>query len=400
MVIPEDLNNLFEEVNRFRKNLSKDNLKCRQDLNLNNRKLDKLNCFRKHLLEIRNRINKDPGKFSDLKEIKECIFTVDRYCVEIDAILKDRVQSSSNSETMGEKFDLRTAASLIPQMNGSEAVTKQLIDGIELYDSLLDDSGKTLLTKYVLKTKLTESAKIRLKCDYVSNESLIEDLRIHFISVKSTSALALKLTNAKQGSKAVEDFGKSIEQLMVDLTITQAEGKQESVNVLTPINEKLAINSFANGLQNYQLRTIIKARNYNKLSDAIRGAKDEEMSLPEKSQQVFHMRGRGRHFSTGQRRSTGGTRYFNSNSTFRGNRGSHYRGTNRGRTQNIYSRGNTNPSNTNRGNSYYNFNNYRGRGTRNYFLNQNGSDMSNSNGTRADPPQGNSNSEMFFRAPH
>lgn len=66
---------------------------------------------------------------------------------------------------MGENFDLRTAASLLPSMDGSEEATKQLIDAIELYSELLDQSSKPLLVKYILKAKLNQNAKCRLNKD-------------------------------------------------------------------------------------------------------------------------------------------------------------------------------------------------------------------------------------------
>ena len=43
---------------------------------------------------------------------------------------------------MTEKFDLRTAASLLAVMIDSEVVTRQLIDSIELYGTMLDDTNK------------------------------------------------------------------------------------------------------------------------------------------------------------------------------------------------------------------------------------------------------------------
>ncbi|KAL3279744.1 hypothetical protein HHI36_017252 [Cryptolaemus montrouzieri] len=66
-----------------------------------------------------------------------------------------------------------------------------------------------------------------------------------------------------------------IEELMVDLTISQSEGDADAAKILTATNEKIAINSFTNGLRDTELGTIIKSRNYSKLSDAIVAAQDE-----------------------------------------------------------------------------------------------------------------------------
>ncbi|KAJ3659809.1 hypothetical protein Zmor_011477 [Zophobas morio] len=161
---------------------------------------------------------------------------------------------------MTEKFNLKTATSLLPLMNGNESVTKQLIDAIELYDSLLDNDGKQALTNYVLKARLTESAKIRLKNVYASNALLVQDMRRFLLTTKSVASLSTQLVQIRQNNMSIEDFRRKVENLLVELTIAQADGNSEALQILRETNEKLAINAFASGLQNPELHTIIKAR--------------------------------------------------------------------------------------------------------------------------------------------
>lgn len=394
---------LLEELRVFHRNLGKDSKERRSDISIINRNLGKLERLGVDLRNYRKEINEGNYQLDAkvLTEVKANVDLINKYFSAIEKILKDRLASCEVLEesvgTMSEKFDLKTASGLIPSMNGTEVVTKQLIDAIELYDSLLDDNGKRLLTKFVLKTKLDESAKIRLNQDYATNQLLINDLRKHFLTVKSAAALSVKLNNARQGSKPIEEFGKSIEELLVDLTITQAEGNQDKVNILRGVNEKIAINSFANGLQNSQLRTIIKARNYSNLSNAIRGAKDEEITFTDKSdrssQNFFYIRGRG--FSRGARFFRGNTR-LNNNNNFRNNNQNHRgfnldgHGPSRGKFQNF--RGNFSRPRTFRNNHTFRHNNF---GHRNYFL-QNSENQSISNSVNAEQSQSNL---QFFRAP-
>lgn len=50
---------------------------------------------------------------------------------------------------------------------------------------------------------------------------------------------------------------------MINLPTSQSDDDDDNtIQILRPINEKSEISSFANGLQNSELRTIIKARNY------------------------------------------------------------------------------------------------------------------------------------------
>ncbi|KAI4465210.1 n-acetyltransferase-related [Holotrichia oblita] len=186
-----------------------------------------------------------------------------------------------------EKFDLKVAATLLPIMDGTESKTRQLIEGIELYDTLLDKDGKNSLTNYILKTRLNSIAKIKLKSTYSSNTELVKDLKTYCIIKQSACALSAKLHTIKQGSQSISDYGKTIEDLMINLTLSQANEDDNKTKTLNEVNERIAINSFANGLSSGELRTIIKARNYINLSAAIQGALDEEMNTPKP---VFHAR--------------------------------------------------------------------------------------------------------------
>ncbi len=294
MVDEKEFRYLLEELKVFYRNLNKDSQERRENVSVIRRKLEKINKLELEFKNLRDNFNTSRQEADTIKQVKLQVDGIVKYFETIKSILDDRLESSEqiiNIETMAGKFDLRTAASLLPAMDGSENGTKLLVDAIELYDSLLDNDGEKLLTLYVLKTRLTQSAKIRLKDEYDNNQLLIADIKTHFLTKRSATTLSSKLSNARQGSKSLDEFGKNVEELLVDLTITQADGNANAVGILRNVNEKIAINTFANGLQNPELRTIIKARNYSTLNEAIRGAKDEE--LPNQNK-IFHFRGHGR----------------------------------------------------------------------------------------------------------
>ncbi|KAL3281661.1 hypothetical protein HHI36_004867 [Cryptolaemus montrouzieri] len=151
---------------------------------------------------------------------------------------------------------------------------RQLINAIELCDECLNADGKKFLTTYVLKTRSSQNATLRLD-SYASNADLVKDMRSKLLTKHSATAFSVEFHNAKQNSKSVNEIGRMIEALMVDLTISQSEGDADAAKILTATNGKIAINSFTNGLWDTELRTIIKSRNYSKLSDAIVAAQDE-----------------------------------------------------------------------------------------------------------------------------
>lgn len=292
---------LLEELGVFHRNLGKDSLSRKKDGEYIKRKISKLDKLKLDLNSYKAEFNQGSFEPKVVLEAKDLVSSISKYIDSIDKILRDRLElvilEEQSASKMGEKFDLKTAAGLLPIMDNKEGTTKQLIDSIELYDELLDAEGKRHLVNYVLKTRLSQSAKVRLSKTYNSNTDLIADLRSHFITKKSSASLSTQLNNIKQGNRSIDEFGASIEELMVNLTLSQADGNDNAVIILSSVNEKLAINAFANGLHSSELRTIVKARNYEKLNDAIRGAKDEDLSKKSSVSQTQMTYIRGRNFS-------------------------------------------------------------------------------------------------------
>lgn len=145
---------------------------------------------------------------------------------------------------------------------------------------------------------------------------------------------------------------------------------------MRPINEKNAISRFANGLRSQKLSTIISARNFTTLKDAIRAAEDES-TASNASEQVFsyhdagNRRGRGtdmlqRGFRGRHRGNYQGLRQYsqnNNNSGYDHSRG--YRGGNRGYRGNRY----FNKSSYRGGSGYYASSNQDQEGRMNYMTN-------------------------------
>lgn len=387
---------LAEELRVFNRNLNKDNASRRTSFRITNKKLKEINKIELEFKEIRDKFNSQANEEKLKTEVKEYIACIESYIPVIVATLNARLEqigdnrtetgsseldSDSDSNMPNDTFCLKTATSLLPLMNGSEETTKQLIDAIDLYSSMLNAEGKKLLINYVLKTRLTQSAKIRLESTYETVTLLVDDLKKHFTSVKSAAALSSQLFNAKQGGKSIEQFGGNIETLMTELTISQANGNDQNINVLKSVNEKAAVNIFANGLRDSDLRTIVKARNYQKLTDAISGAKDEERVGPSSSSspQMFHMRGNGRFSNYKQNRGNSGQNFSQNNRSFynnnqNNNNGRFGNGYNRDRFKDTYNdRGNNANHSRYRGNNFrsnnyrQNFSRSRGNNSRNNF---------------------------------
>lgn len=212
---------------------------------------------------------------------------IDKFCIDFESLYKQILDlcamsdTSSSEDTKMESFNLKVALSLLPLMtNDNECSLKQLIDNIEYYSSLLaGDECKKKLVQFVLKSRLSQHAKLQLQTDYASVHDLISDMRTVLLPQKSPFAIQNKINQLKQNDLSVQDYGNQLSELFVDLTVSQAEGNLDTYKMIKPLNEKMIIKRFADGLRNRRLSTIISARNYGSMKDAIQGAKDEETSI-------------------------------------------------------------------------------------------------------------------------
>lgn len=387
---------IYSELLSNYTNLGKDNQERRKNVEVLNKNYAILLTLEKNFQSIKHKFNEQANSAESIEEARNLTSLIEKLINDTKKILDERLQiystlainvdsqqvtlktnfdsSNRNSQTINMAFDLKTATSLLPVMDDKENTTKQLIDAIELYDSMLDNANKKLLTNFVLKTRLSQAAKIRLQNSYMSNQLLIQDMRKHLITKQSASSLSIMLHNARQNHKSIDDFGKDIEELMLNLTISQSDGKPESVTILRETNEKLAINSFANGLRDSELRTIVKSRNFLSLKDAISAAKDENNSKPGTSNHVFHFN-RGRNFCRGNLR-TQNSKFKHGNNNRFGNSGNFHNNYNRNQFQNSQ-----NYSTRARPNSHTQFRQNRSRNFRGHFSHR-GYYMRNSSNTQ------------------
>lgn len=315
----EELNLIYRDIKSLKENLIKLNKSRRTEKLLNEKLNEATLLYNRYLVcaeTLDNKIRKCEYSSDDIIYSKEISIRIETLYNKIEQFCNSNIESQSTME----KFDLKTAVALLPVMNGQEDITKKLIDAIELYSSMISDESQKTLINFILKTRLSESAKLRLKSSYDTVRSLLSDMKEHLLTKMSSTAIHTQLIREHQSTSTIEDYGKRLESLFVNLTISQADGDSRSYEVLKPINEKLAINSFIGGLRNSNLRVILAAHNYTSLKDVIRAAKDQELtshtprSQSEESMYMGHRQKPGNF--TGRFR--GGSRGF---ANFRGSRG-------------------------------------------------------------------------------
>lgn len=340
-----ELSVLFEELRSLKENLLKLSYEKRTSERLLKRLDEATNLFNNYSLLIPE-VEKQIGS----KTITgESLSLVKYYCEQIEKLYSDintfctkehiKVLPPSNSktDTLGEtssylatkkskmEFDLKLALSLLPVMTtDDESTVKRLIDGIDYYSSTLTKPQcEQNLINFVLKNRLSQNAKLKLSSSYASVNDLLLDMNSILLPKKSSVALQNKLQSSRQDQKTIDDYGRELSEIFMDLSIAQASGKSENLKILQPLNEKQAIKRFSDGLRNRRLGTIIAARNFDTLKDAVQAAIDEEVTMPSTSGDIFSMNNRynksfrgsnrGRNFSRGAYNNQYRGRGFNPN---------------------------------------------------------------------------------------
>ncbi|XP_072934917.1 uncharacterized protein [Epargyreus clarus] len=148
----------------------------------------------------------------------------------------------------------------------------------------LDEQGHASCTSKELKSATCSSTVLALSkykdvhMDWIRREirgDLVRNIRAR------VSGRRRDTEPDPESDMPLDEYASKIEDLFKNLTISQSDSNTETHDILRPINEALAIKKFADGLRNKRLGTIIAARNYSSLKDAVRAAKDEE-SAPKK----------------------------------------------------------------------------------------------------------------------
>lgn len=301
----------------------------------------------------------------------------DKICLEIQRIYLEIIDLCSgsgskkqSSKMSSESFDLKIALNLLPVMNDNDDTTKQLIEGIEYYSAVLSNEVcKNKLIQFVLKSRLSQKAKLLLCSKYDTIDDLIRDMRKILLPQKSYTALHAKLQQSRQNEKSISDFGRELSELFVDLTISQADGNSKNYEILRPLNEKLAIKRFSDGLRNRRTSTIIAARNFSSLSDAVQSAMDEELSAPSTSSEFIGTYKRPHHFNGPKRfqRGTYNGYYYNARNRIRAS--NHQPSP--ARTFPTYQRREGAPRGNRRGNGFRARSNYRAYRGRNHSAHSN-----------------------------
>lgn len=190
-------------------------------------------------------------------------------------------------------FDIKGATSVIPILTKPvQNEVENLINCIELYFECIDKTLEKNLISFILKTRLNKTTRVTLNDKYDTIGELIDDIKKYLLPKKNSNTIQVKINSLKQDNYSITQYGNKLEELFAELTISQANNDSQTINVLKPINDKMAISTFANGLKDRHLSTIISARNPSHLREAIQIAQDHEVAAYQPGQQSLQLRGK------------------------------------------------------------------------------------------------------------
>lgn len=173
-------------------------------------------------------------------------------------------------------FDVSTFYKSIPEFDGNVDNLNRFLACCDHFHSNLPsiEIKQTFLKSLVRKLVGRAFDFYNKKETWTSWDELKLALKSYFSPTQSFEGYQIELCKCKQDKFSVREFGEKIEKILVEINKISNRIEVEGSNggkFFKIQNEKLAIKSFLNGL-NEPLKTILRSRKYDLIQDAIRDA--------------------------------------------------------------------------------------------------------------------------------
>lgn len=193
-------------------------------------------------------------------------------------------------ETLNMDFDLKSHVNIIPEFDGQLSKYSNFINFVEFVHDTLNDNGKSRLITFILKTKLSDSIRLKLSA-YPSATTLAqfkEQMSKILKSNKTSLSIQSELSRTRQNNASVIDFSSKIESLVAELNSMQISQRGEQYrDIIIQMNDEIALNAFKTGISDRIKPTIIAGRP-SSLNEAINLALDSE--TPQQEAKIFAFR--------------------------------------------------------------------------------------------------------------
>lgn len=181
-----------------------------------------------------------------------------------------------NFFNMTTPFDISSFHKSVPEFDGNVDNLNRFLACCEHFHSNLGtDELRTTFLKSLVRKLVGRAFDFYFKKEtWATWVELKSALKTYFSPTQSFEGFQIELCKSKQEKLSVREFGEKIEKILVEINkiSNQIEVAGNNGGEFFKIqNEKLAIKSFLNGL-NEPLKTILRSRKYNLVQDAIKDA--------------------------------------------------------------------------------------------------------------------------------
>lgn len=169
---------------------------------------------------------------------------------------------------------------LIPKFDGEKKSLDEFIQIVDSLASQLTEEKDKKLFNLSVRSHLTNRAFNSIRHLQVATWAQIRQSLKDKLNPLDATTCYNALTHAKQTqNESITDFAMKVETLLTNLNRSSTiDANEETRKFVQTNNEKLAKRAFENGIMNFQLKTLIIAKNKNTLESAIKEALDLDSS--------------------------------------------------------------------------------------------------------------------------
>lgn len=275
--------------------------------------------------------------------------------------------------------EISTISKLIPIFNGKREDLHAFITNLKLVHETIAAEKRRSFFSFVFNSKLELKVQNRVKQNSppTTVEDLITALKTNYGPTKSANSILNELTKVAQRNNNLSNFAAKIESLVAELNEIQiTEEGETNRSAIVNTNNRIAFNSFMNGLTDPQILATIDASQVQTFSEALSIA--EKVDSRGKQGQIMYQTTRNSQ-NTGKECAKCGRKHGNrcpaqGQNCNKCGRPNHF-------ANKCYTRDGNN-SNNNRNNSNNRHNNNRNNNRRNNNNNNNGNDRNRSRNNR------------------
>lgn len=231
------------------------------------------------LTELNSELN-DSFKSFDIETLRQSAFFSKEIKIEPIEENQEEIEGSNQDNpepeiTIMTEFPFTNFHKSIPEFSGTNSELNRFIACCDLFNGeLTTDPHRETFLKFLVKKFSGRAFDFYSKQTWANWLELKNALKKYFSSSQSFEGFQMQLSKQKQGILDVKKFAEKIQEILLEMNRISSEitvANQTGTQFFKAQNEKLAIKSFVNGL-NEPIRGYLKSQTFTDLQAAIKSA--------------------------------------------------------------------------------------------------------------------------------